>query len=144
MIEFLHPTGICYAGITGSASYVVSPKMRRQMAAAAQQLVAAAGPNPRVPLAGCDREPARRPRGVDLLMPIQLGRLTPEQSLLAGRVTIVGKLVRAVRRPDDVYVDNASLATFSNVVGAVDAAAATTRVSASSSTPTSPYSHPES
>ena len=50
---------------------------------------------------------------------------------------ITGKRVS----PDDVYVDDASLATFSNVVGAVDTAAASHARLASSSTPTSPYSH---
>jgi hypothetical protein len=57
-----------------------------------------------------------RPHGVDLLFPIRLGDLSAEQSLLAGPVTVVGKLVRAVRKRGDEYVDTASLATFGELV----------------------------
>jgi hypothetical protein len=63
-----------------------------------------------------------RPRGVDLLIPIRLRQLSPEQSLLAGPVTVVGKVVRAVRHGDN-YVDEASLALFSDAVAGMDAAA---------------------
>ena len=57
------------------------------------------GTNPRVPLSTCDGKIAYRPRGVDLLIPIRLGNLSSEQGLLAGPVTVVGKLVRAVSKP---------------------------------------------
>lgn len=75
------------------------------------------GPNPRVPISTCDGRIDYRPRGVDLLFPIRLGDLSAEQSLLAGPVTVVGKLVRAVRKRGDEYVDTASLATFGELVG---------------------------
>jgi hypothetical protein len=106
----------------GSASIAVPPAVEQRLAAAARRLVKAAGPDPRVPLSTCNGEPALRPRGVDLLVPIRLGELSPEQSLLAGPVTVVGKVVRVVRN-GDIYVDNASLALFSEAVGAVDEAA---------------------
>ena len=76
----------------------------------------AVGPNPRVPISTCDGRIDYRPRGVDLLFPIRLGDLSAEQSLLAGPVTVVGKLVRAVRKRGDEYVDTASLATFGDLV----------------------------
>jgi len=71
------------------------------------------GADPRVPLASCDGKVDYRPRGVDLLFPIRLANLSTEQSLLAGRVTLVGKVVRTVRNGHQDYVDNASFATFS-------------------------------
>jgi hypothetical protein len=110
-------------GAVGSASVAVSADVERKLTAAARRLVRAAGPDPRVPLSTCNGEPALRPRGVDLLIPIRLGELSPEQSLLAGPVTVVGKVVRAVRG-GDIYVDEASLAVFSDAVAGVDAAVA--------------------
>lgn len=103
---------------TGAAGYEVGPAVQRRVAAAERQLVAAAGPNPWVPLASCDGTRDIRPRGADLLIPIQLGELTPEQSLLDGPVTVVGKVVRAVRH-GRIYVDDASLATFNDAVTAI-------------------------
>ncbi len=109
-------------GLTGSASVYVPPAVERRMTVAARRLVTAVGPNARVPISSCAGTPALKPRGVDLLIPIRLGELAPEQSLLAGPVTVVGKVVRAVRRQDDAYVDNASLALFDGPVRAVDSA----------------------
>jgi hypothetical protein len=74
-----------------------------------------------VPISTCDGRIDYHPRGVDLLFPIRLADLSSEQSLLAGPVTVVGKLVRAVRTPADEYVDEASLATFAGPVSNVDA-----------------------
>jgi hypothetical protein len=71
------------------------------------------GTDPRVPLASCDGKVDYRPHGVDLLFPIRLANLSSEQSLLAGRVTLVGKVVRTVRNGHQDYVDNASFTTFS-------------------------------
>jgi len=54
------------------------------------------------------------------LFPIRLANLSSEESLIAGPVTLVGKLVRAVRKPGQEYVDDASLATFSGPVDKID------------------------
>ena len=78
-----------------------------------------AGTNPRVPLSTCDGTLRPKPRGVDVLIPIRLATLSSEQSLLAGPVTVVGKLVRAVRKPGQEYVDDASVATFTGPVDQV-------------------------
>jgi hypothetical protein len=53
-------------------------------------------------------------------MPIRRGNLSSEQSLLAGPVTVVGKLVRAVRKPGQEYVDDASVAAFTGPLEKVD------------------------
>ena len=92
----------------------------RRLAAAAPKLAQVVGPNARVPMS-CGATANPPPGGLDLLLPIRLGELSPEQSLLAGPVTVVGKVVRAVRRPDDAYVDSTSLALFDEPVGAVTA-----------------------
>lgn len=99
----------------------ITARDRRRLAAAAPRLVQAVGPTARVPMS-CAGTVNPRPRGLDLLLPVRLGELSPEQSLLAGPVTVVGKLVRAVRRRDDAYVDSASLAHFNGAVDAVNAA----------------------
>ena len=87
-----------------------------------KHLAAVAKRNPRVPFSTCDGRPAAKPRGVDLLFPVRLGALSSEPTLLSGPVTIVGKLVRSVRR-DDEYVDQPSLAKFESATSAVDHAA---------------------
>jgi hypothetical protein len=94
----------------------------RRLADAVRALAKKAGRNPRVPLSTCSGKVALRPRGVDLLLPIRLAALSSEPALLAGPVTVVGKLVRSVR-PGHEYVDEASLATFADPVSSVDAAA---------------------
>jgi hypothetical protein len=78
------------------------------------------GANPRVPLSTCDGRTDYRPRGIDLLIPIRLANLSSEQSLLAGPVTVVGKLVRAVRKPGQEYADDASFATLSGPTQRID------------------------
>ena len=75
-----------------------------------------------MPFSTCDGSPAAKPRGVDLLFPVRLGALSSEPTLLSSPVTIVGKLVRSVRR-DQVYVDQPSLAAFEDATRAVDNAA---------------------
>ena len=87
-----------------------------------KHLAAVAKRNPRVPFSTCDGSPAAKPRGVDLLFPVRLGALSSEPTLLSGPVTIVGKLIRSVRR-DQVYVDQPSLAAFESATRAVDDAA---------------------
>lgn len=81
--------------------------------------------NPRIPLSTCDGKADYRPHGVDLLFPIRLANLSGEQSLLAGPVTVVGKLVRAVRRRGDEYLDNAAYAALLGPVTSVDESAVT-------------------
>jgi hypothetical protein len=107
--------------MTGSAEVAEPAKEERVLGRAIRNLDATVGTDPRVPLSTCDGKIAYRPRGVDLLIPIRLANLSSEQSLLAGPVTVVGKLVRAVRKPGQEYVDNASVATFSGPVENVDA-----------------------
>jgi hypothetical protein len=98
----------------------IPPRAERRLGHAIQALDDAVGPNPRVPLSTCDGETDFRPSGVDLLFPIRLANLSSEASLLAGPVTLVGKLVRAVREPGQEYVDDASFATFSGPAGTLD------------------------
>jgi len=104
---------------------MVGPPPAAQFAAldaASTALVKAAGPDPRVPLSTCDGGTSPIPRGVDLLFPIQIGAISPEQSLLAGPVTLVGKVVRVVRTKADAYVDDASMTVFGDPLDAIDEA----------------------
>jgi hypothetical protein len=55
-------------------------------------------------------------------MPTQLANLSPEPTLIAGPVTVVGKVVRVVRNESSAYIDNQSLATFAKALGAIDVA----------------------
>jgi hypothetical protein len=105
----------------GSAMIAIPAKPERRLGRAIDALEHAVGPNPRVPLSTCDGRTDYRPRGVDLLFPIRLANLSTEASLLAGPVTLVGKLVRAVRKPGQEYVDDASFATFSGPTDSLDA-----------------------
>jgi hypothetical protein len=104
----------------GSAEVAIRTGAERRLGHAIDGLERAVGSNPRVPLSTCDGKTDYRPRGVDLLFPIRLGGLSGEASLLAGPVTLVGKLVRAVRKPGQEYVDDASFATFSGPTNTLD------------------------
>jgi hypothetical protein len=106
----------------GSPTVAIAAAVERRLTKVVRRYVEAVGPNPRVPISTCDGETKLRPRGVDLLFPIQLADLSSEKSLVAGPVTVVGKIVRAVRQPDEAYVDEASLALFGGPVGTVDGA----------------------
>jgi hypothetical protein len=86
--------------------------VEQQLGRAIKTLDKTVGADPRVPLSSCDGTIDYQPRGVDLLFPIRLSNLSSEESLIAGPVTLVGKLVRAVRNPGQEYVDDASFATF--------------------------------
>jgi hypothetical protein len=102
-------------GLTGGAVLAGDEATKKRLAAAAPELARVARQNPRVPMS-CG-ETSNPPRGAfDLLLPIRLGELSPERALLAGPVTVVGKVVRAVRRDEDTYVDKASLALFDKPV----------------------------
>jgi hypothetical protein len=104
----------------GSASIAIPERAERRLGRGIEALDHAVGRNPRVPLSTCDGKTDFRPRGVDLLFPIRLANLSTEASLLAGPVTLVGKLVRAVRKPRQEYVDDASFATYSGPALALD------------------------
>jgi hypothetical protein len=111
-------------GLVGSASVAIPPRAERRLKAAIDSLDHAVGPNPRVPISTCDGKTNFRPRGIDLLFPVRLANLSTEASLLAGPVTLVGKLVRAVRKPGQEYVDDASFATYSGSARGLDGIAA--------------------
>jgi hypothetical protein len=98
-------------------------RKEKVLARAINRLSAVVARNPRVPLSTCDGKVDFKSHGVDLLFPIRLGNLSGEQSLLAGPVTVVGKLVRSVKTGNADYVDNASLTTFAAPVAGVDQAA---------------------
>jgi hypothetical protein len=106
----------------GSAASMGSPATERQIARAIDGLAKVVARNPRVPVSTCDGTADLRPRGVDLLFPIRLAALSSEPTLLAGPVTVVGKLVRKVKAGHE-YVDEPSLATFSSTLAKVDESA---------------------
>lgn len=106
--------------VPSNAPYALLPAAERRLTAAAKRFAAAIDRNPRVPLASCAGSPLETPRKPDLLFPVELDALTRERSLLAGPVTIVGKVVRQVLRPGDVYVDRKAVAAYSVAVGALD------------------------
>jgi hypothetical protein len=105
----------------GSDMVQTSAQSLRRLDRAIRTLHKSLGSNPRVPLSTCNGKTDYQPRGVDVLIPIRLGSVSSEQSLLAGPVTVVGKLVRAVRKPGQEYVDEPSIATFSGPTAKVDA-----------------------
>ena len=102
---------------------IASAQTEKQLRSGIRALAKTVRRNPRVPVSTCDGKPDLHPRGVDLLFPIRLGGLSSESSLLAGPVTVVGKLVRRVRTNADTYVDEDSLAVFDHGVQAVDVGA---------------------
>jgi hypothetical protein len=103
------------------APYALSPADERRLKLASRRFAAAIDPNPPVPLASCAGK--RRARGQpDFLFPVALDALTKERSLLAGPVTIVGKVVRQVRGASDVYVDRTAIAAYTDAVDIVDGA----------------------
>jgi hypothetical protein len=106
---------------TGSPEVLESAQRDRALNRAIKNLDRTVGNNPRVPLSTCDGTINPKPRGVDLLIPIRRANLSSEQSLLAGPVTVVGKLVRAVRKTGQEYVDESSVATFTGPVEKIDA-----------------------
>jgi hypothetical protein len=97
-------------GVVGAAESHVAFKKGEGPAQARHEmnhLVRRAGANPTVPLSSCS------PFGADvyapdLLMPIRLGEFTANPAALAGRVTLVAKVMLAVHGTDD-YIDLAAL-----------------------------------
>jgi hypothetical protein len=110
MTALIHAGRVRAASTTGLAT-VAGPAVQ-QLGRAIKTLDKTVGADPRVPLSSCDGTIDYQPRGVDLLFPIRLANLSSEESLIAGPVTLVGKLVRAVRNPGQEYVDDASFSTF--------------------------------
>jgi hypothetical protein len=113
-----------YAGrgvnLGSAARMSILPGGERHLGRVIRSLDKTLGANPRVPLSTCDGRTDYRPRGIDLLIPIRLANLSSEQSLLAGPVTVVGKLVRAVRTPGQEYADDASFATLAGPTQRID------------------------
>jgi hypothetical protein len=106
--------------VVGSASFAIPARAEQRLRRAIAAFDRAVGSNPRVPLSTCDGRTDFSPHGIDFLFPIRLANLSSEASLLAGPVTLVGKLVRAVRKPGHEYVDDASFATYAGPVRTVD------------------------
>jgi hypothetical protein len=99
------------------------PRARRlRLVRIANRFAAALGSDPRVAVSTCDGRRDFAPRRLDLLFPIRLGALNADPGVLAGPVTIVGKLLRLVRKPSETYVDDATLASASGPVGALERA----------------------
>jgi hypothetical protein len=96
----------------GPALLAVPPTLVRAWPSAARRYAGAVPGNPRTAYASCRGAPALRPRGMDLLLPIPLAALAGTEELLAGPVTVVGKVVRRVRTDADVYVDESALAAY--------------------------------
>jgi hypothetical protein len=116
--ELLKPPNVPRTGLPlAMAAHHLSPAERARGAA---RFVAAVGKNPRVPLASCTGRVVSRPRTLDLLFPIRLGLLNDDPSVLAGPVTIVGKVLRAVRRPSEDYLDDAAFSTWWRPVTEMD------------------------
>jgi hypothetical protein len=106
--------------MTGIPQYQLAAADERRLKRAATRFDAAIGANPPVPLASCTGKPLETRQKPDLLFPVGLDALTKERSLLAGPVTIVGKVVRQVRLPGDVYVDRKAVAAYTDAVFAMD------------------------
>jgi hypothetical protein len=89
-----------------------TPGRGKRLAQAATAFARGVARRPRIPLGSCGgSEPARR-GGLDFLFPLSLAALSSEESLLSGRVNVLGKLIRNVRTQGDAYVDSNLLSTF--------------------------------
>jgi hypothetical protein len=109
-------TGKGPKAMVGEGTYLLAPGVESRLKLAAKRYATAIAGNPPVPLASCAGRVVGKPRKPDLLFPVLLDGLSKERSLLAGPVTIVGKVVRQVRRPADVYVDRQASAAYSNAL----------------------------
>ena len=110
------------SSISGRSAPSLTRARRRKLARVAVRFADALGANPRVALSTCDGRRGFVPRGLDLLFPIRLGALNADPGVLAGPVTLVGKLLRVVRRRSETYVDNATLASAADPVQALESA----------------------
>ncbi len=100
------------AHLVGPGTIYIPPKKLAQARSQMNHLVRHVGSNPRVPLSSCSPY-GYDPNVPDLLMPIRLAQFSSSQSALAGRLTVVGKVVLAVRNESNDYVDLASLQEWS-------------------------------
>jgi hypothetical protein len=118
-------------GVVGASTKSIS--LTKQQLAQARlemnRLVRRVGTNPSVPLNSCSLRQGYEqydPHAPDLLMPIRLGEFTANQAALAGRVTLVAKVMLAVRGTNS-YVDLAALQQWAGAnlwtQGALDDAA---------------------
>jgi hypothetical protein len=101
------------APLVGGGIYI-PPKQAARARSQMNRLVRRVGSDPRVPLSSCDAN-GYDPNVPDLLMPIRLAQFSSSQSAVAGRLTLVGKVVLAVRQKSvyDQYVDTRSLQQWS-------------------------------
>ena len=97
---------------TGTGTIGFTKKKLERVRSQMIQLVRRVGTNPLVPLTTCGVD-GYDPRAPDLLMPIRLRQLSSDQQALAGRVTLVGKVILAVRHPRADYADQATLRQWS-------------------------------
>ena len=97
---------------TGSPSIAITSKDRARGRSEITRLTRRVGTNPLVPLTSCGPG-GYDPNAPDLLIPVRLGQLSSHQIALTGRVTLVGKVMLAVRHPADDYVDQATLQQWS-------------------------------
>jgi hypothetical protein len=95
-------------GSTGTGTIGFSSRELEHARSQMSLLLRRVGTNPLVPLTTCGAK-GYDPRAPDLLMPIHLRQLSSEQRELAGRVTLVGKVILAVRHPRADYMDQATL-----------------------------------
>ena len=102
--------------LVGRGTVAFSPEDDRRQKRAAARFAAAIPGTARVPLSTCTGGASGRP---DLLLPVGLDGITTERTLLAGPVTVVGKVVRQVKSPEDAYVDREADAAYSQPVAAV-------------------------
>jgi hypothetical protein len=96
-------------GISSFRNKTATGTARRRLVRAAARFASALGPNPRIAVSSCTGHRVRRIPGVDLLVPLPLGAINVEPGLLAGRVTVVGKLLHVVRAADQPFIDTATL-----------------------------------
>jgi hypothetical protein len=114
--EEAHPGG----GLSTSVVKTATGKARRRLVRAAARFASVLGPNPRIAVSSCTGRRVRRLRGVDLLIPLPLGALNVEPGLLAGHVTVVGKLLHVVRPDDQPYIDTATLNSLATPITALE------------------------
>jgi hypothetical protein len=114
--EEAHPGG----GISSFRVKTATGKAQRRLVRAAARFASALGPNPRIAVSSCTGRRVRRFHGVDLLIPLPLGALNVEPGLLAGHVTVVGKLLHVVRPADEPYIDTATLNSLAAPITALE------------------------
>ena len=108
------------SGFSTYRVYTERGKARQRLVRAAARFASALGSNPRIAISSCTGRRVRRIRGIDILIPLPLGALNLEPGLLAGRVTVVGKLLHVVRPEDEPYIDTTTLNELAAPVDALE------------------------